>query len=185
MNSSPGNPSPSGPPGPLNPLASAAVAGLPPGVVIRQALANDVAAIHVLLRPYVAQRLLLSRTEAELIELTRHGFVAECTDPANSDPANSSSPPMAPRQPACIGFSAVEIYSPKLAELQSLAVHHEYRRTGIGRHLVRACVERARDLGVMEVLAISSSEDFLQSCGFDYALPDQKKALFCQLRPRH
>lgn len=155
----------SGGPGDPNP-------GLPSGVVIRQALPSDAAAIHALLRPYVAQRLLLSRSEAELIELTRHGFIAEF------DPPVAGSPP-------CIGFSAVEIYSPKLAELQSLAVHHEFRRTGIGRLLVRTCVERARSLGVMEVLAISSSEDFLKSCGFDYSLPDQKKALFCQLRPRH
>ncbi|MGB7324458.1 MAG: N-acetylglutamate synthase, partial [Rubripirellula sp.] len=42
----------------------------------------------------------------------------------------------------------------------------------------------AKDLNVMEVMAISSSEKFLQGCGFDFALPDQKKALFCQLRPR-
>ncbi|MEM6473811.1 MAG: N-acetylglutamate synthase, partial [Planctomycetota bacterium] len=31
---------------------------------------------------------------------------------------------------------------------------------------------------------ISSSESFLQNCGFDYSLPDQKRALFFQLRPR-
>lgn len=164
---------------------------LPAGTVIRQALPSDAAAIHALLRPYVAQRLLLSRTEAELIELTRHGFVAEYVDPGidpETDPnpetetGTAAGPAVTPK---CVGFSAIEIYSPKLAELQSLAVHHEFRRTGIGRFLVRACVDRARSLGVMEVLAISSSEDFLKSCGFDYALPDQKKALFCQLRPRH
>lgn len=180
---------------------------LPAGTVIRQALPSDTAAIHALLRPYVAQRLLLSRTEAELIELTRHGFVAEYIKPSAGD-AELSDPAPDPVSmntaavsmntaagtdtaaggsgiPKCVGFSAVEIYSPKLAELQSLAVHHEFRRTGIGRLLVRACVDRARSLGVMEVLAISSSEDFLKSCGFDYSLPDQKKALFCQLRPRH
>ncbi|MEM6366652.1 MAG: N-acetylglutamate synthase, partial [Planctomycetota bacterium] len=58
------------------------------------------------MRPFVSQRLLLSRTEAEIIELTRHGFVAM-------------------RQTQCLGFAAVEIYSPKLAELQCLAVHPE------------------------------------------------------------
>ncbi len=136
-----------------------------PTVTIRQALPSDASAIHALMRPYIAQHLLLSRTEAEIIELTRHGFYAETGG-------------------KCVGFAAVEIYSPKLAELQCLAVHHEYRRHGIGHDLVRHCVDRARDLGVMEVLAISSSEDFLRSCGFDYSLPDQKKALFCQLRPR-
>lgn len=140
-------------------------------VKLRSAQPGDAAAIHALMRPYVMQHQLLSRTEAEIFELTRHGFVAYLDD----DIATGR----------LIGFSAVEIYSPKLAELQCLAVHHQYRGTGVGRRLVIACVERARELGVMEVLAISASEAFLQSCGFDYALPDQKKALFCQLRPRH
>jgi amino-acid N-acetyltransferase len=66
-----------------------------------------------------------------------------------------------------------------------LAVHSHYQRDGVGRDLVKRCVDRARELNIMEVLAISSSEEFLSSCGFDYALPDQKKALFYQLRPRH
>ena len=116
------------------------------------------------------QRTLLARTEAEIIELTRHGFAAEIQGDDN--------------QPSVIGFSAIEIYSTKLAELQCLAVHHDHRNVGVGNALVQCCVERARDLGVMEILAISASEDFLKSCGFDYSLPDQKKALFCQLRPR-
>ncbi len=132
---------------------------------IRQALATDAAAIHALMRPFVSQHLLLARSEAEIIELTRHGFVAM-------------------KGTRCIGFSAVEIYSPKLAELQCLAVHPEAQRTGVGRQLVAQCIDRARSLGVMEVLAISSSEDFLRSCGFDFSLPDQKKALFYQIRER-
>ena len=77
----------------------------------------------------------------------------------------------------CVGFAAVEVYSSKLAELQCLAVHPDYQRTGIGKLLVEQCVARARDLGVMEVMAISSSESFLRGCGFDYSLPDQKRAL--------
>src|SRR6056297_759298 len=143
---------------------------MPPGIQIRQALPSDAAAIHALMRPYVMQRLLLARTEAEIIELTRHGFVAVRTEDD--------------QEVQILGFSAVEIYSPKLAELQCLAVHHHYRGSGVGRNLVRHSVQRAKDLNVMEVMAISSSEKFLQACGFDYALPDQKKALFCQLRPR-
>ena len=127
----------------------------------------------MLLRPYVMQRLLLSRTEAEIIELTRHGFVA-CR--ATNDPP--------PSEGQVVGFSAVEIYSAKLAELQCLAVHHDFQGSGVGRALVEQCVQRARDLNVMEVMAISSSERFLQGCGFDFSLPDQKKALFFQVKPR-
>ncbi|TWU23002.1 Amino-acid acetyltransferase [Novipirellula galeiformis] len=140
------------------------------GVTIRKALPTDADAIHALLRPYVAQRLLLARTEAEVIELTRHGFMAVRSENGVEK---------------CLGFAAVEIYSAKLAELLSLAVHHECRNIGVGRMLVDHCVQRARELGVMEVMAISSSEEFFQNCGFDYSLPDQKKAFFCQLRPRH
>lgn len=143
---------------------------LPLELSVRQALPSDAKAIHALLRPYVMQRLLLSRTEAEIIELTRHGFVA--------------SPMEGDREIGLVGFSAIEIYSPKLAELQCLAVQSEYQGSGVGGVLVLKCIERARDLNVMEILAISSSEKFLKSCGFEFSLPDQKKALFCQLRPR-
>lgn len=133
---------------------------------LRQASPSDAVAIHALMRPFVSQHLLLSRSEAEIIELSRHGFVAM-------------------KEEKCLGFAAVEIYSPKLAELQCLAVHPDAQRHGVGRELVGMCIDRARSLGIMEVLAISSSEDFLRSCGFDFSLPDQKKALFYQIRPRN
>ena len=140
--------------------------GAPNRPIIREASRDDAARIHDLLEPEVRQRKLLRRSVDEIADLTRHGFLAEEAE-------------------GCIGFAAVEIYSRKLAEVQSLVVRPAYRQHGIGRELVLRCVERARDMGVMEVMAISSSEDFLRGCGFDYALPDQKKALFCQLRPRH
>ncbi|OYP37076.1 GNAT family N-acetyltransferase [Rhodopirellula sp. MGV] len=127
------------------------------------------------MRPYVMQHLLLSRTQAEIVELSRHGFVAMKL----SEKQDAETKPQ-----RCYGFCAVEVYSPKLAELQCLAVHPDYHNAGIGKRLVGMCVERARGLGVMEIMAISSSERFLQSCGFDYSLPDQKRALFHQLRPR-
>ena len=83
-----------------------------------------------------------------------------------------------------VGFSAVEIYSRKLGEVQCLAVHPDYQGHGIGSDLVRACVQRAKEKSVMEVMAISASDNFLRKLGFDYALPDQKRALFCQLESR-
>jgi len=153
---------------PQNP--SAEKQGLPDHLQIRPARASDANAIHALMRPYVMQHLLLSRTETEVIELTQHGFVGIRME--------------ASKEVELVGFSAVEIYSPKLAELQCLAVHHQFHGTGVGRALVEHCVERARAQGVMEILAISSSEKFLRSCGFDFSLPNQKKAMFFQLRPR-
>ncbi|MEZ6088295.1 MAG: GNAT family N-acetyltransferase [Pirellulaceae bacterium] len=133
--------------------------------IIREATADDAIAIWKFLEPFFEEHVLLRRTPEEVRDLTKHGFAAF----DDSD---------------CVGFAAVEIYSRKLAEIQCLAVAENYRSQGIGRQLVHLCAQRAKDLGVMEVMAITSSDRFLQSCGFDYALPDQKKALFYQLRPR-
>lgn len=149
-----------GPPKEYNPLNQASPTS------IREATADDTPLIFEFLEPFVQQHLLLQRSEDEIRELTKHAFIAFADE-------------------ACIGFSAIEIYSRKLAEIQCLAVAAEYRNQGIGRELVSRCAMRAKELGVMEVMAISSSDRFLQSCGFEFALPDQKKALFYRLRDRY
>ncbi len=135
-------------------------------VLFRQATFEDAEKVVALMEPDVRARKLLRRTAEEIAELTKHGFVAVADSQV-------------------VGFCAAEIYSRKMAEIQGLVVHSEFRTQGIGRTLVKMSVARARELGVLEVMAITSSEDFLKGCGFDYALPDQKKAMFCQLRPRH
>jgi GNAT superfamily N-acetyltransferase len=63
-------------------------------------------------------------------------------------------------------------------EIRSLAVSAEAQGLGIGKKLVTACVELAKVENVLEVMAISSNEEFFQSCGFDFTLPGEKKALF-------
>ena len=76
-----------------------------------------------------------------------------------------------------VGFAAVEIYSAKLAEVQCLAVDGRYQRKGVGRLLIEQCVARARRENVLELMAITSSDEFLRDCGFDYSLPDQKRGV--------
>lgn len=138
---------------------------LPLGYRLRPAVEADLDAVIQLLRPFVEQRKVLRRTRAETAALLTTGFVAEW-------------------EGQIVGFSAVEIYSKKLSEIQCLTVRDEHQGRGIGGALVRQCVELARQRGVMEVMAISSSEKFLHDLGFDYSLPDQKRALFYQLRSR-
>ena len=70
----------------------------------------------------------------------------------------------------------------KLAEIQCLAVSESHQRKGIGRQLVECCVRRAKEENVLELLAISSSEPMFKACGFDYSLPNQKRAFFYQTR---
>jgi amino-acid N-acetyltransferase len=137
--------------------------------VVRSAHYDDLDRIEALLEPFVQQRKLLRRLESELILLMANGFVAELIEDGH---------------PKIVGFAAVEIYSRKLSEIQCLAVDDGYRGRGIGSDLVRACVERARKKGILEVMAISASDEFLRKLGFDYSLPEQKRALFFQLHSR-
>ena len=137
--------------------------------VVRSAHYDDLDNIQALLEPFVQQRKLLRRLESELILLMANGFVAELIEDG---------------KPKIIGFAAVEIYSRKLGEIQCLAVDDGYQGRGIGSDLVRACVERARKKGILEVMAISASDEFLRKLGFDYSLPEQKRALFFQLHSR-
>jgi amino-acid N-acetyltransferase len=84
-----------------------------------------------------------------------------------------------------VGFAALEIYSAKLAEIRSLAVHDNFQGRGIGKSLVQKCVDLAVKRNILEVMAITSSEGFFQACGFDFTLPGEKKALFMQTRDEY
>ena len=146
-------------------------------LTVRRAKFDDQDAIMQLLEPFVEQKKLLHRTRAEILLLMGTGFVAEVTEVTEVTEGE-------PARKRIIGFSAVEIYSRKLGEIQCLAVADGYHGHGIGSSLVKACVELAREKGILEVMAISSSDAFLRNLGFDYSLPEQKRALFYQLHSR-
>ncbi len=133
----------------------------PPTIDLRPATVSDIDKVYEFIKPFVATEELLPRSEVELALLFQNGFVAARGD-------------------EIVGCAAVEIYSVKMAELQCLAVSPDCRGLGIGRKLVTACVQRARDKGVLELMAITASERLFQDCGFDYSLPNQKRALFIQ-----
>ena len=126
---------------------------------IRSSLPPDQGLILDLIEPFVQQQLLIPRSAKEVSDLLEHGFVAMDGD-------------------ELVGFAAIEIYSRKLAEIQCLAVSSQAHGMGIGTQLIAACLAKAKEHQVLEVMAISSSGDFLEKCGFDYSLPGHKRALF-------
>lgn len=134
-----------------------------PRPIVRPAQRDDLDRLHDFLQPFIAAKWLLPRTHEELSQLLTCGFVADL-------------------EGQIVGFVALEIYSPKLAELRSLAVAPEWQRHGVGRDLVKACINCATAKNILEVMAITSSEAFFRSCGFDFTLPGEKKALFLQTR---
>lgn len=133
---------------------------------VRRTTVDDVLALDEFLTPFVEVGRLLPRTHDELTSLVKHGFVATLGQ-------------------KIVGFAALEIYSQKLGELRSLAVSPIHQGMGIGKALVAAVVNHARDEKVFEVLAITSSEEFFLKCGFDFSLPGERKALFLQTRDHY
>jgi amino-acid N-acetyltransferase len=132
-------------------------------IAVRPARFDDLEGIEDLIEPFVDGGKLLPRTWDELQNLVPTGFIAE-------------------QAGRIIGFAALEIYSRKMGEIRSLCVAEGFQGQGVGKKLVQACVDFAAERRVFEVMVVTSSEDFFRTCGFDFTLPGEKKALFLQTR---
>ncbi len=131
--------------------------------IIRKATHDDISLIADFIIPFVEQHKLLPRTLDELDQLIDTLFLAEMNG-------------------AIVGCAALEIYSSKLAEVRSLSVRTDLQGKGVGKLLVQACIDLAREREILEVMAITSNENFFLACGFDWTLPGERKALFLQTR---
>ena len=65
-----------------------------------------------------------------------------------------------------LGCVALDEYSPSLVELVSLAVAPHAQGRGIGRRLILAAEELARQRGYPEIFAISLADQLFMSAGF-------------------
>lgn len=66
-----------------------------------------------------------------------------------------------------VGYTALHIHSPRLAEIRSLIVDESYRGQGIGQRMVAFTLEEAKALGVQEdVLVLTYLPAFFEKLGF-------------------
>jgi len=66
-----------------------------------------------------------------------------------------------------IGYSALHIHSPRLAEIRSLIVSREQRGKQVGQRLVQYMLDEAEQLGVSrEVLVLTYLPDFFKKMNF-------------------
>ena len=94
-------------------------------VTVRTAVAEDMPIIRGLIREYP------KRLVQKDLPRTPSFFVAEL-------------------EGRVVGCCALQIYSRRLGEVRSLAIHPEFRGMGIGRKLVSACQARARERRVKQ-----------------------------------
>lgn len=82
-----------------------------------------------------------------------------------------------------VGCCALQIYSKRIAEVRSLAVHPDCQDQGVASALVEQCRQRARDRGIREIFAVTSQISFFSRLGFA-PFRREKTAMFCELAPR-
>jgi len=115
--------------------------------MIRKARIPDTKAIHRLLNTYAKDGLMLSRSLSDLYEAIRDFYVCE-------------------ENGVVVGTVCLHICWEDLAEVRSLAVAEDQGGRGIGRQLVQACLEEARQLGLKRVFALTYQTDFFNKLGF-------------------
>lgn len=118
-------------------------------MAIRKARIPDAKAIHKLLITYAQQELMLSRSLPDIYELIRSFYVYEVDGEV-------------------LGTVSLHICWEDLAEVRSLAVAGHQMKKGIGRQLVQACLEEARELGLKKVFALTYQPGFFEKMGFHY-----------------
>lgn len=132
-------------------------------ITVRKAIESDLVELSDFIKPFVDSGDLLPRTFDELEDFLDTFFIAY-------------------HDGRIVGCAALEIYNKKLCEIRSLAVDPRTQGMGVGKKLVQACVDLANEEGIFEIMAISSAENFFKACGFDFTLPNLRKAFFLQTR---
>lgn len=115
---------------------------------IRPARVGDVPAIQELIRTFADRRLMIRRSLGELYESIRE-FVVAVDD-----------------RDAVVGCAALHVFWEDLAELKCLAVSEAMHGRGVGRMLVDACWEAARELELKTVFTLTYVDDFFAKCGY-------------------
>ena len=124
--------------------------------MIRRATLDDVDAIVGVVNTNTDR--LLARDRDEIVQLLDAFWVAEIDGNV-------------------VGCCCLEVYSPKIAELRSLAVLPEFRGRGLGASLTDVAVGEARRRGIPQVLVVTSNRAFFERLNFGPCL-DEKYALF-------
>jgi amino-acid N-acetyltransferase len=117
-------------------------------VEIRKARLSDITALLDMINSYAANGIMLPRTEFEMAENIRD-FTVACEDGQ------------------LVGTGALHFYTPTSAEVRSLAVAASHKTHGIGRKIVEALEEEARDQDVYALFAFTYVDKFFRKLGYE------------------
>jgi len=122
---------------------------------IRNATISDVEAIYSLINSYAERDRMLFRSLADIYENLQAFTVAELDG-------------------RVVGCCALQIIWSDLAEIESLAVDEANTEKGIGKMLVADAVEKATQMGLPKLFALTLNPAFFEKLGFSVV---EKEAL--------
>jgi amino-acid N-acetyltransferase len=114
---------------------------------VRKALLADIPDILVLINSHAARGIMLPRTEFEMAENIRDFSVIH-------------------DEGRLAGCGALHFYTPRAAEIRSLAIAPEYQGGGGGKVLMHALEAEAQAFGLQDVFAFTYIPDFFSKLGF-------------------
>ncbi|OIP53671.1 MAG: GNAT family N-acetyltransferase [Helicobacteraceae bacterium CG2_30_36_10] len=119
----------------------------------------DIVNMQALIAPEIESGIILPRTDDEVA-------------------TNIRSYTLALKEGELVGFCALHIHAPSLAEIRSLIIKEEFRGKKIGENLINTCLEEARGLGLQKVLSLTYKQSFFERLGFveipKESLPEHK-----------
>jgi amino-acid N-acetyltransferase len=117
-------------------------------LTVRKASMSDIHSLLELINDYAAKGIMLPRTEFEMSENIRDFTLVFSGE-------------------RLLGCGALHFYSPTMGEVRSLAVHPDAKSQGIGRILVQALEEEARQFHLHSIFAFTYVEKFFARLGFN------------------
>lgn len=115
--------------------------------MFRKAKITDIKHIQLLINYFAKQDVMLPRSLNELYENLRDFWVVEDKD-------------------KIIGCCALHVSWEDLAEVKALAVDKKHQGKGIGKELVWACLNEAKELGAKKVFVLTYKPEYFKLFGF-------------------
>lgn len=113
-----------------------------------KATLSDITAMREMVASEIKEGVILDRSEDEVATNIRSYVLAK-------------------EEEKLVGYTALHIHSPRLAEIRSLVVDQAHRGKKIGQRLVKYALEEAKELGVTEdVLVLTYAPQFFEKIGF-------------------
>lgn len=116
-------------------------------ITYKKASLSDIAAMQRLVEPEIRSGVILHRSDDEIA-------------------TNIRSYTLVMDGEKLVGFCALHIHSPNLAEVRSMIIDQEYRGQNIGSALIAKVCDEGRELGLRDVLALTYQRTFFERLGF-------------------